>query len=283
MPTDHRREYELVAAAAKRLADAGFGDAVCALQTGSGLRAPELTSRRTIEWTDIPGFPRATAPGHRGAVHHGLCGGVPVLVLEGRVHLYEGHEPAEVIRPIRAVGLLGVKRAILTNAAGGVRASLAAGDVVRVVDHVNLQRVDPLAGVHDPRFGDRFVVQAGRSHDPELARFADESAAAAGVALATGVYAALPGPTFETPAEVRMLRALGVDVVGMSTVPETLAATQLGMRTLVLSFVANPAGVVAPDATAESEVLATAASLGARVTRIVEGVIARVGASAHRK
>jgi len=277
MLTDHRAEYDLASAAAKRLRDAGFDGAVCAIQTGSGLRAPELTSRRTIEWVDIPGFPHATAPGHRGAIHHGLCGGVPVLVLEGRVHLYEGHAPNEVIRAIRAVGVLGVKCAILTNAAGGVRESLVAGDVVRVVDHVNLQRVDPLAGVNDPRFGDRFVVQAGRSHDRGLARFADESAAQIGVELKSGVYAALPGPTFETPAEVRMLRALGVDVVGMSTVPEILAATQLGMRTLVLSFVANPAGVVKDDTTAEAEVLATAASLGASVTRIVEGVVARIG------
>jgi purine-nucleoside phosphorylase len=276
MPTDHRQEFELCYAAAKQLRDAGFGGAVCAIQTGSGLKAPELTSRRTLAWTDIPGFPRATAPGHRGAIHHGLCGGVPVIVLEGRVHLYEGHQPVEVIRPIRAVGVLGVKCAILTNASGGVRESLVAGDVVRVVDHVNLQRADPLAGVHDPRFGDRFVVQAGRAHDRGLAKFADEAAAQLGVALKTGVYAALPGPTFETPAEVRMLRALGVDVVGMSTVPEILAATQLGMRTLVLSFVANPAGVVKDDSTAEAEVLATAASLGASLTRIVEGVVARI-------
>jgi len=274
--TDHHHEYDLAAAAARRLRDAGFGDAVCAVQTGSGLRGPELTSKKTIEWKDIPEFPRATAPGHRGAVHHGLCGGVPILVLDGRVHLYEGHAPADVIRPIRAVGLLGVKRAILTNASGGVRESLVAGDVVRVVDHLNLQRADPLAGVHDPRFGDRFVVTAGRSHDRGLARLADESAAAAGIALKTGVYAALPGPSFETAAEVRMLRALGADVVGMSTVPEILAATQLGMKTLVLSFVANPAGVVKDDATAEAEVLATAAAHGARVTRIVEGVIARL-------
>jgi purine-nucleoside phosphorylase len=278
VPTDHRAEFELVSVAAKRLRDAGFGDAVVAIQTGSGLAAPDLESRRTIEWTDIPGFPRATAPGHRGAIHHGTFRGAPVLVLEGRVHLYEGREAAEVIRVIRAVGLLGVKSVVLTNAAGGVRESLVAGDVVRVADHVNLQRVDPLAGVHDPRFGDRFVVTAGRSHDRTLARYADEAAAEAGIRLHSGVYAALPGPSFETPAEVRMLRTLGVDVVGMSTVPEILAATQLGMRVLALSFVANPAGVVKDDATAEAEVLAAGASLGAGVTRIVEGVVARIAA-----
>jgi purine-nucleoside phosphorylase len=205
---------------------------------------------------------------------------VPVLVLEGRLHLYEGHEPAEVVRPVRAVGLCGVGRLILTNASGGVRETLRAGDVVRVADHVNLMRADPLAGVHDPRFGDRFVVTAGRAHDPALGRLAEEAAAELGVTLHSGVYAALQGPSFETAAEVRMLRALGVDVVGMSTVPEVLAATQLGMRTLVLSLVANPAGVVKDDATAEEEVLAVGASLGGPLMRIVEGVVARLASGA---
>jgi len=127
MPADHRDEFDLAAAAAKRLRDAGFGDALVAIQTGSGIAPPELTSRHTIAWADIPGFPRATAPGHRGAIHHGLCHGVPVLVLEGRLHLYEGHAPAEIVRPIRAIALLGVKNAILTNASGGVRETLRAG------------------------------------------------------------------------------------------------------------------------------------------------------------
>jgi purine-nucleoside phosphorylase len=274
---DHRAEYDLCAAAAARLRDAGFAGAAVAIQTGSGLRPPELQSRRTLDWAEIPGFPRPTAPGHRGAIHHGLCRGVPVIVMEGRVHLYEGHAPADVIRPIRSVGLLGVRRAVLTNAAGGVRPGLRAGDVVRMADHLNLLNVDPLAGAHDPRFGDRFVVLAGRSHDATLGRYAAEAAAEIGATLHEGVYAALPGPTFETPAEVRMLRALGVDVSGMSTVPEILAATQLGMRVLGLSFVANPSGVVQEGATAEDEVLATAASLGAVVTKIVEGVVARIG------
>lgn len=277
MPTDHREEYELCAAAARRLADAGFGGAAVAIQTGSGLRPPALEERRTLEWTEIPGFPRATAPGHRGAIHHGLCHGVPAIVLEGRLHQYEGRTAAEVVRPLRAVALAGVQRFVLTNACGGVRESLRAGDVVRVTDHINLQRSDPLTGVHDPRFGDRFVVTAGRAYDRVLGRYSGESALEAGVRLHEGVYAAVPGPSFETPAEVRMLRALGADVVGMSTVPEVLAATQLGRRVLVLSFVANPAGVVKDDTTAEAEVLAVGASLGASLLRVVEGVVARIG------
>lgn len=282
MGTDHREEFELASAAARHLAEAGFGGAVAAVQTGSGIAPPELTQRRTLEWAEIPGFPRASAPGHRGAIHHGLCRGVPVIVLEGRLHLYEGHAPAEVIRPIRAVALSGVRRAILTNASGGVRESFRAGDIVRVVDHLNLMRSDPLAGTHEPRFGDRFVVQAGRSYDRALGDLAQKTALEVGVRMHTGVYAALPGPSFETPAEVRMLRALGADVVGMSTVPEVLAATQLGMRVLVLSFVANPAGVVQEGTSAEAEVLAAGRSLGAPLTRIIEGVIAHLGAEPQR-
>lgn len=279
--TDHHQEFEFASRAARRLADAGFGDAVAVVQTGSGLPAPELTGATTLPWTEIDGFPRATAPGHRGALHHGRWNGVPVLVLEGRLHLYEGHEPPHVVRPLRAVGLLGVRTAILTNASGGVRQGLGAGSVVRVRDHLNLMRVDPLSGAHDPRFGDRFVVTAGRSHDAALGALAHEAARTASIRLTDGVYAALPGPTFETPAEVSMLRTLGADVVGMSTVPEVLAATQLGMRTLVLSLVANPAGQVTTDATAEAEVLDVGRTHGARLMRIVAGVVERLGKEAR--
>jgi purine-nucleoside phosphorylase len=277
MPTDHRDEYELASSAAKRLKEIGFADALVAIQTGSGIAAPALEGRTTLAWSEIPGFPQATAPGHRGLLHHGRIYGVPVVVLEGRLHLYEGHAPAEVVRPIRALALAGVRRAILTNASGGIREDLTAGDVVRVTDHINLMRADPLTGIHDPRFGDRFTVTAGTAHDATLGRYAEVAAKAAGVRLYQGVYAAVAGPSFETPAEVRMLRALGADIVGMSTVPEVLAAAQMRMRVLVLSLVANPAGLVKPDATAESEVLAVGASRGVSLLRVVEGVVTRIG------
>jgi purine-nucleoside phosphorylase len=276
MPTDHRAEYDLAAAAAARLRSEGFGDARAVIQTGSGIPMPAIEGRRTLPWTAIDGFPRATAPGHRGALHHGRCRGVPVLVLEGRLHHYEGHDPAHVVRPIRAVGLLGVRTAILTSATGGVRADLRAGDILRVTDHVNLMGFDPLTGTHDPRFGDRFVVLAGRAHDRALGALADEAAAAVGVPLEHGVYGAVHGPTFETPAQVGFLRTIGVDVCGMSTVPEVTAATQLGMQTLVLALVANPAGVVAEGQSAETEVLEEGQRSGARLTRIVEEVVARL-------
>ncbi len=275
---DHRREYDLAAEAAARLEQHGFGDAVAAVQTGSGLGAPPLDGAVRLPWTEIPGFPRATAPGHSGALVFGRQGGVPVLYLEGRLHGYEGHELAEVVRPVRAVGLLGVRHLILTNASGGVREGLAPGTVVRVADHVNLMGADPLRGIHDPRFGERFPVTAGRSHDAELGRVAEEVARAAGVRLVHGVYGGLHGPSFETPAEVRRLRLFGIDVVGMSTVPEILAATQLRLRTLVLALVVNPAGQVADGATAESEVVDVAGRESHGLARVVAGVIAHIGA-----
>jgi len=275
--TDHRVEYDLAAVAAEQLRAAGFGDAVAAIQTGSGIPMPELEGARSLPWEDIEGFPTATAPGHRGVLHHGRLRGVPVIVLQGRLHLYEGHDAAQVVRPVRALGLLGVRNLLLTNATGGVAELLRVGDVVRITDHVNLMGVDPLCGIHDPRFGDRFVVTAGRSHDAHLGRLADEVSGELGTELLEGVYGALQGPCFETPAEVRRLRALGIDVCGMSTVPEVLAATQLGMRVLVLSLVANPAGVVAEGATAEEEVLAVAAATGGPLLAILAGVVAHLG------
>jgi purine-nucleoside phosphorylase len=203
---------------------------------------------------------------------------VPVIVMQGRLHGYEGHAPADIIRPVRALGLLGVRNLVLTNATGGVHEGWGAGTVVRIRDHINLMGFDPLRGLHEPRFGDRFPVTAGHAHDPELARLADEVAAAIGVTLEVGVYAGVTGPSFETPAEVARMRGFGVDVVGMSTVPEVLAANQLGVRTLVLSLVANPAGVVAEGATAEEEVLEVAGRTGRALMDVVEGVVERLGA-----
>ena len=277
---DHRAEYDLASAAASRLRAEGFGGAAAVIQTGSGIPLPDLAERRTLLWADIDGFPRATAPGHRGALHHGLCRGVPVLVLEGRLHAYEGHEPAHIVRPIRALGLLGVGTAILTNASGGIRAGLRAGDIVQVRDHVNLMGFDPLTGTHDPRFGDRFVVLAGRAYDPGLGALAAQAARDLGIPLAQGVYAGVHGPSFETEAQVRFLRTIGADVVGMSTVPEVTAASQLHMRTLVFSLVANPAGVVQPGLTAEAEVLAEGQRSGTPLMRLIQEVVARLGAGA---
>ncbi len=271
---DHAREYDLLTAAAERPRELGLGDAKAAIQTGSGIPMPDLVDRKSLPWTELEGFPGSTAPGHSGVLHHGLLSGVPVLVLQGRLHLYEGHAPHEVIRPVRTVGLLGVPVLLLTNATGGVRVGLRAGDLVAIEDHLNLMGMDPLTGVHDPRFGERFTVLAGRTHDRELAAMAARAARDLGYELEYGIYAGVRGPTFETPAEVQHMRAIGAAVCGMSTVPEVIAAAQLGLRTLALSLVANPAGRVAPGESAEKEVLAVGAKSGKRLMDVVEGVVA---------
>jgi len=273
---DHRREYDLAASAAEQLRDAGFADAVAAIQTGSGIPMPTLDGVTSLNWREILGFPDATAPGHAGALHHGSVRGVPVIVIQGRLHGYEGHAPAQIVRPVRALGLLGVRNLLLSNATGGVREGWGAGTVVRIRDHVNLMGFDPLCGVPDPRFGERFPVTAGHAYDRRLAALADEVADEIGVALESGVYGGVTGPSFETPAEVERLRLYGIDVVGMSTVPEVLAANQMGLRTLVLSLVANPAGVVAEGTTAEEEVLAVAGRTGRALMDIFEGVVERL-------
>jgi purine-nucleoside phosphorylase len=275
---DHHLEYELAARAAEHLRNAGFSDAVVAIQTGSGIPMPGLDAATTIRWSEIPGFPEATAPGHAGALHLGTLRGARVIVMQGRLHSYEGHAPAEIIRPVRALGLLGVRNLVLTNATGGVREEWGPGTVVRISDHVNMMGFDPLGGLHDPRFGDRFPVTAGRAHDAGLAELAHTAADELGITLESGVYCGVTGPSFETPAEVARMRLYGIDVVGMSTVPEVLAANQLGLRTLVLSLVANPAGVVAEGATAEEEVLEVAGRTGRALMDVVERVVERLSA-----
>ncbi len=278
MKPDHRAEYDLVSGTAAHLREAGYGTAVVAIQTGSGIPLPKLGDATSLSFGDVPGIAEATAPGHRGRMHHGLLSGVPVLLLEGRLHAYEGHEPAEVIRLVRAVGLLGVRRLILTNSCGGVREGMPAGTIVRVTDHINLLGFDPLRGVHDERWGPRFPVTAGRAYDPALGMLASDAAADLGMPLEEGVYAAQHGPSFETAAEVRRLRALGVDVTGMSTVPEVLAAAQMGLQTLVLSLVVNPAGEVAAGKTAEEEVVEVAGARSADLLRLITGIVERIGA-----
>ena len=274
--TDHRLEFEFASAAVDRLRREGFDQAVAFVQTGSGIPLPALSDRQSLAWSEIDGMPRATAPGHRGAFHFGICRGAPLLVVEGRLHGYEGYPKAHVIRPVRVAGLLGVRRAILTNSCGGVRESLRAGDLLRVTDHVNLMGWDALTGIHDPRFGDRFTVLAGRCHDGRLAALADSAAARLGLPLSTGVYGGVHGPSFETTAQVRAMRTLGVDLCGMSTVPELSALAQLGVRVVVLSLIANACGIVQDGKTAESEVLEAGERMGARLTALVEELVASI-------
>ena len=224
---------------------------------GSGLGgfAEELDEPVEIPYEEIPNWPRSTAVGHAGTLVAGKLDGLPLYALRGRAHLYEGHPPDRVVFGVRVLGRLGVRTLVLTNAAGGVDPRYGQGALVLLADHVNLQGVSPLVGPNEDELGPRFV-DLSDAYDPSLRARAHEAAARIGLDLHEGVYAAFLGPAFETPAEIRFARAIGADLVGMSTVPEVLAARHLGIRCLAFSCVTNLAAGLSPEPIDHEEVLA---------------------------
>jgi purine-nucleoside phosphorylase len=221
-------------------------DVAVVLGSGLGAVAEELDERVEIPYEEIPGWPRATAVGHVGTLVTGTLAGVPLYLLRGRAHLYEGHSPDRVVFGVRVLGRLGVRTLVLTNAAGGIDPRYGQGALVLVSDHINLQGSSPLAGPNEDELGPRFVDMSD-AYDPGLRSRAHEAATRIGVELHEGVYAAFLGPAFETPAEIRFAHAVGADLVGMSTVPEVLAARHLGMRCLAFSCVTNMAAGLSPE------------------------------------
>lgn len=247
------------------------------LGSGLGAFADRLEGSIPIEYAGIPHFPVATVAGHAGKLVAGRVGPLPIVVLQGRFHFYEGHELETVTFPIRVLQRLGVQNLILTAATGGVNPTYRAGDIVALTDHLNLIGQNPLRGANDERFGTRFPDMT-TVYSPHLRRLATEEAKRLGFRIAQGVYAAMPGPSYETPAEIRMLRTLGADVVGMSTAPEALVARHAGMEVLALAFVANAAAGVTGDPISHEDVLAAGESAGPRLGRLIEAVILRLGA-----
>ena len=245
------------------------------LGSGLGAIADRLTERVVIPFAKIPHFPAPSVVGHAGNVVAGLLGGTRVLVLQGRFHYYEGQDLETVTFPIRVLQRLGVKTLILTAATGGVRETLRPGDVVNVVDHLNLLGQNPLRGPNDARLGTRFP-DLTNLYSPRLCKLAEEEAERLGLALIPGVYACVPGPSYETPAEVRMLRALGADVVGMSTVPEAIVARHAGMEVLALALVTNAAAGVTGAPVSHEEVLAAGRDAVPRVEAIIEAIVGRL-------
>jgi purine-nucleoside phosphorylase len=246
-----------------------------ALVLGSGLGglADEIQDAVRIPYTEIPGFPRSTVAGHAGALVAGILNGVEVVAMQGRFHLYEGWDAAEVALPIRALSALGVKLLLLTNAAGGLRPGMESGDLMLLADHLNLTGSNPLMGPvvgREERFPDM-----SEPYDPELRRLADSVALELRIPLSQGVYAALLGPSYETPAEVRMLRTLGADAVGMSTVPEVLVARALGMRVLAISLVTNLAAGLGPAALSHDEVMEVGEAVRDRLATLVKALLPR--------
>lgn len=210
------------------------------LGSGLGRFADAVEDAVEIRYDEIPGWPVSTAVGHAGVLVVGTFGGVTVAVLKGRAHLYEGHPAAKVVFGVRVLGRLGVESLVLTNACGAIDPTVTPGTLVAVSDHLNLQGTSPLVGPNDEALGPRFPDMTD-AYDPAYRAVARDAAARLGVTLGEGVYAAWLGPAFETPAEIRMMRALGADLVGMSTVPEVLAARHMGIRCLALSCVTNAA------------------------------------------
>jgi purine-nucleoside phosphorylase len=241
------------------------------LGSGLGAFADSLTEANLIPYADIPTFPRSTAIGHAGQMVLGNAGNTPVAVMQGRAHLYEGYSAQEVTFPIRVFGRMGIRAVVLTNAAGGINLSYSQGALVVLRDHINLQGTNPLVGANDDRFGLRFPDMT-RAYSREYRAIASEEAARLGIPPHEGVYAALLGPSYETPAEIEYLRRMGADLVGMSTVAEVIAARHLEMKVLAISCVTNMAAGILDQPLSHAEVMET----GERVKTIFESLLRAV-------
>lgn len=251
-----------------------------ALVLGSGLGAfaDEFAQATRIPYKKIPHFPQSTAIGHVGQLVIGLVGEVPVIGMQGRVHLYEGYTAKQVAFPIRVFQRAGVKAVIVTNAAGGINLNYSRGALVALRDHINLQASNPLIGPNDDRFGPRFPDMT-HAYDEEFRRFVAEEGKRLKLNLQEGVYLALLGPNYETPAEIRGFRALGADLVGMSTVPEVLAARHSDIRVLGISCVTNMAAGVTGEVLTAEEVFETGARVKNDFIALLKAVIPRIARS----
>jgi len=245
------------------------------LGSGLGAFADELDDAVRIPYEELPSFPRSTSIGHAGRLVVGRSGDVAVAAMQGRVHAYEGYTPEEVVFPIRVLSRLGVGTLILTNAAGGVELRYAAGALVVVKDHINLTGRNPLVGPHDERLGPRFPDMT-TTYGPRLREIAREEAERLGIPPREGVYAGVLGPSFETPAEIRFLRTIGADLVGMSTVAEAIAARQLGMDVLAISCVTNMAAGILDQPITQEEVLETAERVMGHFLALLRAVLRRI-------
>jgi len=248
-----------------------------ALVLGSGLGAfaDSLSDAIRIPYAEIPHFPKPTAEGHAGRLVIGRIENVAVAAMQGRVHLYEGYSVKDVGFPMRVFGRLGVRAAILTNAAGGISHAYKQGCLVVLNDHINLSGCNPLMGPNDPRFGVRFLDMTG-AYDPTYQEMAFRQAERLGLDVFRGVYAGLPGPSYETPSEIRYLRNIGADLVGMSTVNEVIAARHMGIRILAISCVSNMAAGVLDKPITHEEVLETGERVRADFEALLRAVVPQI-------
>jgi purine-nucleoside phosphorylase len=273
----HRRDAAVIGEARRFLESRTALRPRIAVVLGSGLGAfaEELSDAAEMPYSEIPGWPRATAIGHAGKLVSGRIGSVEVAVMAGRVHLYEGYTPAQVTFGVRVLGSLGVRTMVFTNAAGGVNLGLQRGGLVLISDHINLQGSNPLVGPNDDTFGPRFPDMS-EAYPAGLREVAHQVAGALGIRLAEGVYAAVLGPSYETPAEIRYLRTIGADLVGMSTVPEAIVANHMGMRVLGISCVTNMAAGVLPQKIDHAEVLETGVAVRGTLVKFLKALLPRL-------
>jgi purine-nucleoside phosphorylase len=264
-------EFEYVERAKAYLLDKMGASPEFALIMGSGLSAVDeiLTGSQRVHYVSIPHFPIPKVQGHRGQVAFGKVGHLHVVVFEGRVHYYEGNAMAEVTFCTRVIGRLGTKNLILTNASGAINPKFARGHLMMITDHINLLGVNPLMGANEDRWGPRFVDQT-HVYDPVLREQLKTAGEYCGIRMCEGVYGALTGPTYETPAEVRFLRTIGVDAVGMSTVPEAIVAKHMGMRVAGMSMLANVAADISGKPINHAEVLEAAREMNADVGMLLQ-------------
>ena len=270
--------YARVEHAARTIrARANVDDARVAIVLGSGLGgfADDFKETVSIPYNEIPGFVTSTAEGHAGRLVVGKVDQVPVIAMQGRVHFYEGYSLEEVTFPIRVFKLLGIKTVVLTNAAGGIDVQLTQGALMVISDHLNLMGVNPLRGPNDEKFGVRFPDMT-EVYSRELQEIVVEEARAMGVEVRRGIYAALSGPSYETPAEIHMLRTFGADAVGMSTVPEAIVARQVGLNVLGISCITNMAAGISDEPINHEEVMETGNRVRNTFAQLLRRVITRL-------
>ncbi|MGQ0732625.1 MAG: purine-nucleoside phosphorylase [Acidobacteriota bacterium] len=269
--------FERATEAAEFLRGRGFGGGDVALVLGSGLGSfvDQLAERFEIPYTQIPHWPPSNVISHAGTLVGGTVRGRHVLALSGRAHYYEGHDLDTVTFAIRVLGRLGLRTLILTNAAGGINTRFTEGALMVIDDHINFMGGNPLVGPNDARFGLRFPDMT-HVYSPTLRALADEAAREADVAIEHGVYVAVHGPSYETPAEIRAFRVLGADAVGMSTVPEAIVARHMGLEVLGISCISNMAAGVLPHPLHHDEVLATTTRVRGQFIALLEGIIGRL-------
>jgi purine-nucleoside phosphorylase len=248
-----------------------------AVVLGSGLGdfADTLLDAVATPYTELPHWPAASVIGHAGRLVIGTVAGKSVAALSGRVHFYEGHDLATVVFATRVMGRLGVRHLILTNAAGGINTMLTQGTLMIIDDHINLMGANPLTGPNDDRFGPRFPDMS-EVYSARMRKMADDTAKARGVSVSHGVYLAVPGPSYETPAEIDVFRRLGADAIGMSTVPEAIAARHMGVEVLGISCITNAAAAAGAHPIVHDDVIATGRRVRGSFISLIEGIIERL-------